>query len=97
MVTHIAQNLGLLDNALISYIDTERLYIDFKYFCQAHMMKKRNDGQLVMLYLGYTTEILLPNWDLGLYAMNSFTINLQVKEAAPRKSASMRLTCDPQP
>ena len=37
-VTRIARNLGLLDNALISY--TERWYIDFKYFCQAHMLKR---------------------------------------------------------
>ena len=44
MVTRIAQNLGLLNNASLSYIDTERWYIDFEYFCQAHMMKKRNDG-----------------------------------------------------
>jgi len=61
------------------------------------MLKKKNDGQLVMMYLGYTTEILLPNWNLGLYTVNSFTFDLQDREAAPRKSASMRLTCDPQP
>ena len=76
MVTHIAQNLGLLDNALISYIDTERLYIDFKYFYQAHMLKKRDDGHLVMMYLGYIIEIPLPNQNINLYTMNSFTFDL---------------------
>ena len=59
------------------------------------MLKKRNDGQFVMMYLRYTNEILLPNRDLGLYAVNSFTIDLQVKEVAPCKSASTRLTHDP--
>ena len=95
MVTRIAQNLGLLNNASLSYIDTERWYIDFEYFRQAHMPKKRNDGQLVMMYLGYTNEIPLPNQDLGLYDVNSFTFDLQVKEAAPHRSVSARLTHDP--
>jgi hypothetical protein len=44
LVTRIARNLGLMDNALLSYINMERWYIDFEYFCQAHMLKKRNDG-----------------------------------------------------
>ena len=43
-VTRIAQNLGLLNNASLSYIDTEHWYIDFEYFRQTHMLKKRNDG-----------------------------------------------------
>jgi len=59
-VTHIAQNLGLLKNASLSYIeDIDRWYIDNEYFLKAHMLKKNNNGQLVMMYLGYTTEIPL--------------------------------------
>ena len=50
-----------------------------------------------MMYLRYTNEIPLPNQDLSLCAMNSFTFDLQVKEAAPHRSASARLTHDPQP
>ena len=50
-----------------------------------------------MMYLGYTNEIPLPIRDLGLYALNSFTFDLQVKEAASCRSASTRLTHDPQP
>jgi len=61
LVTRIAQNLGLLSNASISYIDTNCWYLDYDYFCHAHMLKKRNNGQLVMMYLGYTNEIPLPN------------------------------------
>ena len=61
------------------------------------MLKKRKNGQLIMMYLGYTNKILLPNRDLVLYAVNSFTFDLQVKEAAPRRSASARMTRNPQP
>ena len=46
------------------------------------MLKKNNNGQLVMMYLGYTTEIPLPDQNLGLYAVNSFVSDLYVKEAA---------------
>ena len=92
LVTRIAQNLGLLSNASIPYIDIDRWYIDYDYFCHAHMLKKRKNGQLVMMYLGYTNKILLPNRDLVLYAVNSFTFDLQVKEAAPHRSAFARLT-----
>ena len=76
LVTRIAQNLGLLDNASISHIDIPRWYIDYEYLLKAHMLKKKEKGQPVMMYLGYTNEILLPNRDLGLYTMNSFLINL---------------------
>ena len=38
LVTQIAQNLGLLNNASVSYIDEERLYIDFDYFCQTQLL-----------------------------------------------------------
>ena len=41
LVTRIAQNLGLLNNASVSYITKEHLYIDFNYFCQAQLLKKR--------------------------------------------------------
>ena len=61
------------------------------------MLKKNNNGQLVMMYLGYTTEIPLPDPNLGLYVVNSFVFDLQVKEAAPRRSASARITHNLQP
>ena len=72
--------------------DIDRWYLDYEYFVHAHILKKNNNGQLVMMYLGYTTEILLPDWNLSLYAVNSFVFDLQVKEVAPRRSASMRIT-----
>ena len=98
LVTCIAKNLGLLENASIVYIDDIHCwYIDYEYFVQAHMLKKNKDGKLVMMYMDYTTEIPLPDRNLGLYVVDSFVFDLQVKEAAPRKSASARLTRNPQP
>ena len=41
LVTRIASNMGFLDNALISFINEPRTYIDFDYFWQAHMLKKK--------------------------------------------------------
>ena len=62
-----------MKNASLSYIDDiDRWYIDYEYFVQAHMLKKNNNGQLVMMYLGYTTEILLPDQNLSLYVVNSY-------------------------
>ena len=98
MVTHIAKHLGLLENASIAYIDDIHYwFIDYEYFVQAHMLKKKNDGKLVMVYMDHTNEIPLPNQNLGLYAVQSFIFDLQVKEASPHQSTSTRLTCNPQP
>ena len=73
LVTRNAQNLGLLKNASLSFIDDiDHWYIDYEYFVKAHMLKKNNNGQLVMMYLGYTTEILLSDQNLSLYAVNSY-------------------------
>jgi len=40
--------MGLLNNALISFVDEELLYIDFEYFHQSQILKKREDGRIVM-------------------------------------------------
>ena len=93
LVTRIAKCMGLLENASVAYIDDiPRGHIDYEYFVQAHMLKKKKDGKLVMMYMDYTNEIPLPDQNLGLYVVKSFVFDLQVKEAAPRWSASARLT-----
>ena len=98
MVTHIAKNLGLLENASVAYNDgIPRWHINYEYFVQAHMLKRKKDGKLVMMYMDYTNEIRLPDQSLGLYAVQSFVFHLQVKEAVPHRSASARLTRNPQP
>ena len=59
------------------------------------MLKKNNNGQLVMMYLGYTTEITTPDRNLSLYAVNYFVFDLQVKEAVSIRSVSTRITHNP--
>ena len=40
------------------------------------MLKKNKDGKLVMMYMDYTNEILLPDQNLGLYVVQSFVFEL---------------------
>jgi hypothetical protein len=50
LVTRIAKNLGLLENAYVAYIDDiPRWYIGYEYFVHAHMLKKNNEGKLVIV------------------------------------------------
>ena len=98
LVTRIVKNLGLLNSAYVAYIDDiPRWFIDYEYFLQAYMLKKKKDRKLVMIYMDYTNEIPLLDQNLDLYAVQSFIFDLQVKEAAPRWSASARLTRNLQP
>ena len=47
LITRIAKNLGLLENAFVAYIDDiPRCLIDYEYFNQAHMLKKGKMGSL---------------------------------------------------
>jgi hypothetical protein len=91
LVTRIATNIGLMQRSFLSLI-TEHPYIDFEYFRQAHMLKRKDNGSLVMIYRGYTNKVSLPNRNIGLYAVQSLTMNLQKNEAAPHRSASARIT-----
>ena len=52
LVTRIAQNLGLLDNASISHIDIPRWYIDYEYLLKAHMLKNKKMDSLLWCILG---------------------------------------------
>lgn len=63
LVTRIANNLGLLTNASVTYLSELRGYIDYGYFSKAHMLRRKKNGdgttQLYMTYLGYETRIPL--------------------------------------
>ena len=61
LVTRIAKNLGLLENAFVMYIDVPCWLIDYDYFNHVHMLKKGKDRKLVRMYVDYTTEFLLPD------------------------------------
>ena len=39
LITRLARNLGLLDRAIINYIPTYRITLDYEHFFQAHMLK----------------------------------------------------------
>lgn len=56
LVTQIATNMGFLDNALVSFITEPHLYIDFNYFWQAYMFKKKEDGSIVMMHSAIQTR-----------------------------------------
>ena len=51
--------------------------IDYGYFNHAHMLKKGKDGKIVMMYMDYINEFLLPDRSLGLYVVDSFVFDLQ--------------------
>jgi hypothetical protein len=61
------------------------------------MLKKGKDEKIVMMYTDYMNEFLLPDQNLGLYAVDSFIFDLQRKEEAPHRSASTRITRNPNP
>ena len=70
LVSRIATNLGLLENASVAYIDDiSHCLIDYEYYNQGHMLRKGKNGKLVMMYMDYTNKIPLPNQNLGLYAV----------------------------
>ena len=72
-----SQKFGSFGNASVVYIDDIPCwYINYEYFVQAHMLKKNKDGKLVMMYTDYTTEIPLPDRNLGLYVVDSFVFDL---------------------
>jgi hypothetical protein len=75
-VTRIANGLGLLDSAVIAYINTPRRIIDYSFFSQPHILRKRN-RKIFMMYKGYTNEIELPDQTLGLYSVENFALDLQ--------------------
>ena len=49
------------------------------------------------MYMDYINEFLLPDQNLSLYVVDLFVFDLQKIEQAPRRSASARITRNPQP
>jgi hypothetical protein len=89
LVTRIANNLGLMENALVEYIPGGWPYITTDYFQQAQMVKGGKNKGIIMIYHGRTTEIPLPNPGLGLYVTNSLIV--LPSSAAVGRSASARI------
>jgi hypothetical protein len=47
MVTRLVNNLGLLENANVTFIDTPRQILGYTFFNKAHMLKKGKNGNTV--------------------------------------------------
>jgi len=89
LITRLARNMGLLDRTLINYIPTERVYLDYDNFFQAHMLKiDQEDDSYVMTYRGCVNEIRLPNAEFWLSNVDRLTIPLVTIEAYNRRIAS---------
>jgi hypothetical protein len=67
LITRIAQSLGVLNWARISYISAPRLMIDENYLVYGHTLKHAKDASLIFFFPGYVNEIPLPNLGFHLY------------------------------
>jgi hypothetical protein len=94
-VTRLARNLGLLANSTITFIITPCWIIDYVYFNKAHMLKRGKNDKTMMMYKDYINEFEMSDRNLGLYVVESFVFDLQKKVQEPRRSASARLTRNP--
>jgi hypothetical protein len=91
-VTHLVNNLGLLENANITFIDTPRQILGYTFFNKAYMLKKEKNGNMVMMYKSYTNEYELPDRILSLYVVENFVFELQKLGPAVGKSTFARFT-----
>lgn len=89
LVTRLAENLGLLDTALVANIRRGRIYINEDHMRQGHLLRGNRNTGIFMTYSGHTTEVPLPNPDLALYSTNSLLV-LPSKTAAVGRSESAR-------
>jgi len=81
--------MGLLDRALINYIPTDRVYLNYYHFFQAHMLKMdQEDDSYVMTYQGCVNEIRSPNTEFWLSNVDWLTIPLETIEAYNCRIAS---------
>jgi hypothetical protein len=86
-VTHLVNNLGMLENANVTFIDTPRWILGYTFFNKSHMLKKGENGNTVMMYKSYT-EYKLPDQTLGLYVVENFVFELQKPGPAVGRSTS---------
>jgi len=76
LITRIANGLGVLTWAQITYIAAPRMQIDLAYLVQGHALKSALDGSIIFFFPGYVNEIPLPNPGLRLYKSRSLTFEL---------------------
>jgi hypothetical protein len=71
-ITHIAAGLNLLQNATLTCILDIRRIIGYDFFFHAHMLKRSNT-KIIMIYKNFTNEYELPNRELGIYFVQTYT------------------------
>jgi hypothetical protein len=94
LVTRIAENLGLLKNAQVTYLPVTPEYqqcISLDHFVQGHLMREGPGHTLFMLYPGFIDEVELPCPGLALSTVKSLTLALRRKEP-PRHSVAGPVT-----
>jgi hypothetical protein len=89
-VTHLINNLGLLENTYVTFIDTPRQILGYTFFNKAYMLKKGKNRNTVMMYKSYTNEYELLDRTLGLYVVKNFIFGLQKLGPAVGRSTSAR-------
>jgi len=90
-VTRIAQYVGVLENAQVTYLpamDEYRTFIGLDHFVHAHMMREGPKNSVFMCYPGYDKELELPCPKLSLYSMKRLTLQMEKKELAHHSTAS---------
>jgi hypothetical protein len=73
--TRISLHLGVLGDASVAYLPAAPV-IGEAFFVQAHLCRRVGDT-IYACYPGHSTEIVLPNPQLGLYSGNPLCIRLQ--------------------
>jgi hypothetical protein len=86
----------LLGNASITYISTPRRSLDIYFFSQAHLLKQKGN-RIFVTYKGFVNEYELPYRPLGLYAMETFLLDLQRPTKGVGRSPYARITRNTMP
>jgi hypothetical protein len=99
LITRIADDLGILEDATIISIDTPREIIGYDYIRQGRWVKKIQEK---LHYIHNKSTIPLPNLGLGIYSVQSLLINEQTQpvqqqppQTSGRASSSNYVEADP--
>ncbi|KAG0514555.1 hypothetical protein BDA96_10G202300, partial [Sorghum bicolor] len=90
-ITRIADTFGLLESHYFEDIGYVRGVVDENFFINANMLIRDPNGELKMIYPGYTTEIPLPCARRRLYGVRTLTIRL-ARVASPDVAGTRRVT-----
>ncbi|WVZ97251.1 hypothetical protein U9M48_042801, partial [Paspalum notatum var. saurae] len=92
-VTRIANGLGMLANATVSFIpnDPTRV-VKESHFIHAHFLRKDTNGKYIMIFRGSDFELPLPAPQYKLYSVRTLTMQLESKPEPGRNSISRVMT-----